>query len=193
MSESSSTEIGDLPPQNDAGPILLGVSSILMVFALISTFSRIYLRISNKIMGWDDATIIVAVLLSIARLGFQIEQAKYGDGKHWVHNSASNYTMINKYGWNAQLLLFSAVAFLKVSICLLILRIKDTRALRIVVFTIMAGVLFTNFGCVIILLAECHPIGFWRGASATCWPRKIRIYSIYGTIGTSTLLTFQNS
>jgi hypothetical protein len=52
-----------------------------------------------------------------------------------------------------------------------------------VVCTVMAGVLVTNFGCVIILLAECRPAGFWREASAKCWPSNIRIYSIYATIG----------
>ena len=52
-----------------------------------------------------------------------------------------------------------------------------------VVCTVMAGVLITNFGCVIILSVECRPAGFWRGVLAKCWPSKIRIYSMYATIG----------
>ncbi|KAK1498951.1 integral membrane protein [Colletotrichum cuscutae] len=47
----------------------------------------------------------------------------------------------------------------------------------------MASVLVTNFGVVVILIAECQPIGFWRGKSAVCWPTHIRIYFIYATIG----------
>lgn len=47
-----------------------------------------------------------------------------------------------------------------------------------VVCKVMAGVLITDFGWVIILLAEMHP----RGSSAACWPNKIRISSIYATI-----------
>jgi hypothetical protein len=175
--------MNDLPRQDDAGPILMWVSGVLMTFIIITTALRMFVRIKNRIVGWDDATIFIAVLLAITRLGFQIEQSKYGNGRHRVYLTPHNYQMINKYGWAGQILLFSAIAFLKVSICLLILRIKDTRALRIVMCTVMAGVLVTNFGCVIILLAECRPAGFWRGASAKCWPNKIRIYSIYATIG----------
>lgn len=162
------------------------VSGVLMVFIVITTSLRLFVRIANRIFGWDDATILIAVALTITRFGFQIEQAKHGNGQHREYLTAENYTMVNKYGWYAQLLLFSAVAFLKVSICFLILRIKNTRALRIVVCTVVAGVLFTNFGCFVILLAECKPAGFWRGASAVCWPSRIRIYSIYATIGMCT-------
>src|SRR5258708_4218309 len=124
--------INDLPPQDDAGPILMWVSGVLMTFIIITTSLRMYVRIQNRIMGWDDATILIAVALAISRLGFQIEQSKYGNGKHRIYLTPYQYTMINKYGWAGQILLFSAVAFLKVSICLLILRIKDTRALRMV-------------------------------------------------------------
>jgi Fungal rhodopsin domain len=178
--------MNNLPPQADVGPILMWVSGVLMIFILVTTSLRMFVRIRNRIVGWDDATILVAVALAITRFGFQIEQSKHGNGKHRIYLTPHNYTTINKYGWYAQLLLFSAVAFLKVSICLLILRIKDTRALRVVVCTVMAGVLLTNFGCVVILLAECKPAGFWRGAAAKCWPSKIRIYFIYATIGTCT-------
>jgi hypothetical protein len=172
------------PPKDDAGPILMWVSGVLMTFIIITTSLRMYVRIANRIFGWDDGTILIAVAIAVTRLGFEIKQSKYGNGQHRTYLTPHSYMMINKYGWLAQILLFSAVAFLKVSICLLILRIKDTRTFRIVIFTVMAGVLFTNFGCVIILLAECKPVGFWRGASAKCWPSKIRIYSIYATIGT---------
>ncbi|KAE9370148.1 hypothetical protein N431DRAFT_546099 [Stipitochalara longipes BDJ] len=177
--------MNNLPSKDDAGPILMWISGVLMTFIILTTSLRMFVRIRNRILGWDDGTILIAVALAITRLGFQIEQSKYGNGKHRIYLTPYQYTMINKYGWAAQILLFSAVAFLKVSICLLILRIKDTRVLRMVVCTVMAGVLFTNFGCVIILLAECKPAGFWRGATAKCWSPKIRIYSIYATIAYS--------
>lgn len=174
-----------LPPQEDAGPILMWISGVLMGLIVITTALRMFVRGINRIIGWDDATILVTVAITITRLGFQIEQSRHGNGKHRVYLNADDYKLINKYGWYAQIMLFIAVAFLKLSICLLILRIKDTKALKAVVYTVMSGVLFTNFGCVIILIAECKPAGFWRGSSAKCWPNKIRIYSIYATIGMS--------
>src|SRR5882757_7458982 len=123
--------VNDLPPQNDDGLILMWVSGVLMIFIIINTALRIFVRMKNRIVRWDDATILVAVALATTRLGFQIEQSKCGNGKYRIYLTPHNYQMINNYGWAAQIFLFSAVAFLKVSICLLIFRIKDTRALRI--------------------------------------------------------------
>lgn len=173
----------DLPPMENAGPTLMVVVGILTSIAIITTSARIYVRLMNRVFGWDDAMMLFAVAFSIARLAVEIKQSQYGNGKHRVYLTAHQYTMINMYGWYGQIFLFTPVAFLKVSIGFLILRIKDTRAFKILVYTLMAGVIFTNGGVVIILLAECRPAGFWRGSSAKCWPSHIRIYSIYATIG----------
>ncbi|CZR51573.1 uncharacterized protein PAC_01450 [Phialocephala subalpina] len=175
----------DLPPMENAGPILMVVLGILITIAIITTSARIYARIRNRIFGWDDAMMLIAVAFSIARLAVEIKQSQYGNGKHRVYLTARQYMMINMYGWYGQIFLFTSVAFLKVSIGFLILRIKDTKAFKILVYSLMAGVVFTNGGVVIILLAECRPAGFWRGSSAKCWPSHVRIYSIYATIAFS--------
>ena len=154
-----------------------------MAFILTTTALRMFVRIKNRIFGWDDATILMSVACAITRLAFLIRQEQHGNGKHNVYLSSYDYMMVNKYGWFSQIFLFSAVAFLKLSIGLLILRIKDSKALRMLMYGVVSGVLFTNFGVVVILLAECRPAGFWRGKAAKCWPSKVRIYSIYATIG----------
>ena len=61
-----------LPPQDDAGPILMWISGVLMAFIVLTTSLRMYVRIQNRILGWDDGTILIAVALAITRLGFQI-------------------------------------------------------------------------------------------------------------------------
>ncbi|OHE92932.1 integral membrane protein [Colletotrichum orchidophilum] len=174
-----------LPPDEDAGPISFSLALILTIFLIITTGLRLWVRAANRGLGWDDLTIILAAATAITRFGFIVLQWEHGNGRHRVFLSDYNYMMINMYGWWAQMLLFISVAFLKVSICLLILRIKDTKMLKTLLYIIMAGVLITNFGVVIILIAECHPVGFWRGKSAVCWPTDIRIYSIYATIAYS--------
>lgn len=173
----------DLPPRQDAGPTLMAISGVLMFFVLLTTALRIFVRIKNRIFGWDDVTILMSVACAVTRLAHEVKQHHHGNGQHKVYLDPYDYKMINKFGWFAQIFLFSAVAFLKVSLGLLILRIKNTRPLRYLVYGTIGGVLVTNFGVVIILLAECRPAGFWRGASAKCWPPKVRIYSIYATIG----------
>jgi hypothetical protein len=173
---------GSPPPDDDVGPVLMWISGVLAFFVITTTFLRLYVRVFNRIFGWDDGTILIACLTAVVRLAFLIKQSQHGNGRHRVYIKENDYMMINMYGWYAQIFLFTSVAFLKVSICLLLLRIKDTKPLRILLYIVMGGVIITNFGVVFILLAECRPAGFWRGASAQCWPTQIRIYSIYATI-----------
>lgn len=173
-----------LPPDEDIGPASVATAAVLTALMIITTSARIWVRTANRKLGWDDWTVLIASGVSIVRFAFVVKQQQYGNGRHRVYLSDYDYMMINMYGWWGQILLFLAVAFLKVSICFLILRIKDTKILKILLYTIMGGVLVSNFGVVIILVAECQPAGFWRGKSAKCWPTQIRIYSIWATIGT---------
>ncbi|KAF6830301.1 integral membrane protein [Colletotrichum musicola] len=176
-----------LPPDENVGPISVALAAVLTALLIITTGLRIWVRAANRKLGWDDWTILLAAATCIARFAIVVKQAEHGNGRHRVYLSEWDYMMVNMYGWWGQVLLFLAVAFLKVSICLLILRIKDTKALKIMLYILMAGVLVTNLGVVIILIAECQPVGFWRGASAKCWPTQIRIYAIYATIAYSAL------
>lgn len=171
------------PPNEDVGPISFSLALALTISLVITTGLRLWVRAATRKLGWDDLTIALAGATAITRFAFVVLQWKHGNGRHRVYLSDHDYMMINMYGWWGQMLLFISVAFLKVSICLLILRIKDTKLLKGVLHVIMAGVLITNFGVVVILIAECQPVGFWRGKSAVCWPTHIRIYFIYATIG----------
>ncbi|KAF6794285.1 integral membrane protein [Colletotrichum sojae] len=176
-----------LPPDENVGPISVALAAVLTALLIITTGLRIWVRAANRKLGWDDWTILLAAATCIARFAIVVKQAEHGNGRHRVYLTEWNYMMVNMYGWWGQILLFAAVAFLKASICLLILRIKDTKALKVMLYILMAGVLLTNFGVVIILIAECRPAGFWRGASAKCWPTEVRIYAIYATIAYSVL------
>jgi hypothetical protein len=175
---------GDLPPDENVGPVLMWISGILMFFILVTTGLRLFIRYLNRATGLDDAAIVLSAACAATRLAFLAKQYEHGNGRHMVYLTPENYTLINKYGWYAQVFLFSSTAFLKISIGLLLLRLKNTKILRILTYTVMAFVCITNFGVVIILIAECKPVGFWRGKNAVCWSNRVRIYSIYATIGT---------
>jgi hypothetical protein len=90
--------VNDLPPQNDDGPNLMWVSGVLMTFIIINTALRIFVRMKNRIVRWDDAAILVAVALATTRLCFQIEQSKCENGRYRISLTPHNYRMINKYG-----------------------------------------------------------------------------------------------
>ncbi|KAF4998885.1 hypothetical protein FGRMN_2816 [Fusarium graminum] len=174
-----------LPSDENVGPILLGVSGTCLALVIITTGLRIWVRSALRCLGWDDFTIIVAAVLATARYSVQVAQVKIGNGRHRWFIKAENYLQNNKLGWVAQILLFASICLLKVSILLLLLRIKDSPRVKYSAWAIMAGLFFTNFGCIVILLSECKPISaYWTGVGE-CWDPRVRIYSIYATIAFS--------
>lgn len=174
-----------LPPDENVGPILLGVSSVLIALVIITTGLRVWVRSALRCLEWDDYTIIMATVLGIARYATQVAQISLGNGRHRWYLPTENYIRINMLGWIAQILLFASICLLKVSILLLLLRIKNSRGLRWSAWSVMAGLVITNFGCIVILLAECNPVGgYWTGVGK-CWNPRVRIYAIYLTIGMS--------
>lgn len=176
-----------MPPDENSGPALLAVSSILIALILISSSLRIFVRFSNGALGLDDYTIVVVTVLCLARFAIQVVQVnRYGNGRHRWYIDPSDYVTNNMLGWYTQVILFATMCLLKVSICLLLLRIKNNKGLRIFMYCIMTGLFITNFGCIVILLAQCRPISvYWTGGGGECWDTRIRIYSIYFTIGQS--------
>jgi hypothetical protein len=174
-----------MPPDENVGPALLVVNGILIALVLITSSLRIFVRFSLGILGLDDYTMILVTILATMRVGVQAAQVnKYGNGRHRWYLSSDDYTNNNMLGWYAQVILFATMCFLKVSICFLILRIKNSRALKIFLYCVMAGLFITNFGCIVILLAQCKPISvYWTGTGGVCWDTRVRIYAIYLTIG----------
>ena len=174
---------GPLPPDGMAGPALLISSGILTVIALATTAVRLHVRRRKRMLGWDDLTVVLTVILALARLGLQAVEVVHGSGRRQINLDPDEYVVANMYGWYSQLLLFVAVCMLKVSICLLLLRIKNDRKLRVLIYCVMGGLVVTNGGVIIVMLAECRPIeAYWLG-NGVCWDPRVRIYSIYSTIG----------
>lgn len=182
------TTDGELPPDENVGPILMGITGVLTAMIVSTTSVRIYVRARQHMLGWDDWTILITTLMAVTRMAVQAVQCAHGNGRHQEYLAKEDVQFSNMMGWYAQLLLFASVCLLKVSILLLILRIKDSRRLRIFLYIVMGGLAITNFGCILILLAECSPVSaYWTGQTDKCWPTKVRIYAIYFTISYSVL------
>ncbi len=184
---------GSMPPDDNVGPALLITSSVLLALALSTTAVRLLVRTRNRLSGWDDHTMAATAACAAARFGCQVAQVRHGNGRHRVYLAEADYRASNMFGWAAQLLLFAGLCLLKLSICLLLLRIQKNsdggRRLRRLMCAIVAGLVATNGAVIIILLAECHPIqAYWAADGASCWDPRVRIYSVFFTIGESAVL-----
>ncbi|KAK1991319.1 hypothetical protein LX36DRAFT_352245 [Colletotrichum falcatum] len=176
-----------LPPDENINPVLLGISGVLIFFVVFTTSIRLYVRFMLRHMGWDDYLMALVASLGIVRFGVQCAQGASGNGRHRWHISTEQYVRNNMLGWFAQIILFASICILKCSIMLLLLRIKNSSKLKYFLWSVMAGLVITNFGVIVILLAECDPVdAYWTGVGI-CWDAKIRIYSIYLTISYSVL------
>lgn len=174
------------PPDENIGPTIVGVTTSLTVLVVVTTCLRLYTRWALRKLGWDDYTIAITIVLAVTRTAIQVVQAQHSNGRHQVYVSAEDYVFNNMLGFYTQIFLFASSCLLKSSVCLLLLRIKDTRTLRISLYTVMTGLFVTNFGCIIILLAECSPVEtYWKGTGGVCWDPKVRIKAFYITIGES--------
>lgn len=159
------------------------MTASLTVLIIVTTSLRLYSRWVLRNLGWDDYTIAVTAVLAVTRTAIQAVQAHHGNGRHQVYVSDDDYVYNNMLGFFTQIFLFASSCLLKSSICLLLLRIRDTRGLKILLYTVMAGLFVTNFGCIVILLAQCSPVEtYWKETGGVCWDPKVRIDAFYLTI-----------
>ncbi|EHK16325.1 uncharacterized protein TRIVIDRAFT_119427, partial [Trichoderma virens Gv29-8] len=124
-------------------------------------------------------------ILALPRMAIQVVQVTvYNNGRHRWYISESDYINNNMLGWYSQILLFAGVCFLKSSILFLIIRLRDEAKVRRILYAVISGLFITNFGTIVILVAECSPPSvYWTQIGGKCWDTRIRIYAIYFTIG----------
>jgi hypothetical protein len=182
----SSTQSGQpLPPDKNIGPVLVWLTLSLALVAWGLTGLRLLVRWRSRNLGWDDYTMILANLAANSRMIFQFLQLRHGNGRHRVYLDPEQYVLSSKWGWYAQMGLFGGMCFVKISICLLILRLKNNKFLRWLLGVCITGLVITNSAFIIILLAECRPINaYWRPSRGKCWPSAVRIYTAYCAVGT---------
>lgn len=183
-----------LPPDVDIGPILLGVSFAFVFPSVFLTGLRVWVRARDKTLGWDDGTILVATVLSVIMSALSINAVQHGKGRHIWYLAKEEAQHISMLSWINQLVLFTAVTFVKSSICLLVLRIKNTKVLRVFLYTVIGFLIITNLLPIIALLVECNPVDkFWdRARKGTCMPPDFRIYSIWVETGMCCILQRMN-
>jgi hypothetical protein len=157
--------------------MLVGVSYAFIFPAVITTGLRLWIRARERVLGIDDGTITVAVLLSIVLSTVSILGVHYGKGHHVWYLTTEQTMEISKLSWINQVVLFCELCLIKISICLLVLRIKNTRGLRYFLYGVMALLVITNIIPIIALCIECQPTwGFWNRKKAQHCRSPVTLY-----------------
>ncbi|KAK3067334.1 hypothetical protein LTR53_015868 [Teratosphaeriaceae sp. CCFEE 6253] len=168
------------PPDVDIGPMMVAVACAFLIPAIITTSLRLWIRAREQVLGLDDAAIGAAAVLSIALSSLSIVAVKHGKGRHAHYLRKEQIAKISELSWVVQIVLFCALCLVKISVCLLVLRIKNTRPLRRFLYGVMALLVVTTVIPIIALCIECRPLqGFWHREMGHCHSPNFRIYSIY--------------
>jgi len=169
-----------LPPDENIGPMLVTATFVLFAPTITTTALRIWVRAKEKVLGADDYVMVIAALLSLVLGSLNIAGVHYGKGRHICYLESADIITIGKLSWINQIVLFMSICLVKISICLLLLRIKNTTRFRWSVRSVIALMMITNVVAIITLLAECTPVyGFWDRQHGKCRSPNLRIYSIW--------------
>ena len=178
--------------QGNWGPAILGLTIAFLVLVLIFLFLRIVTRVWIVHQFWyDDAAIIMAVvralktplvstLLNIKQLGTTIGagldfvEVSYGFGKHQQFLSPHHLMEFNKYTYGEWIQTFATLMWTKVSICLFLMRLPNSKALLLPLQYAVAFLLFSNTILTVIWIMQCQPIHAAWDNRGICMSREAK-------------------
>ena len=153
--------LGSLGENRGGGIIATSVLvSVLSSAAVILRFAtRIWIVCS---VGWDDYTMLCAVLGVIISAGLVIAEVHYGFGQHRAELTQWQYIEFMKYSYGEWIQTFQTLMFTKISICLFLLRIPVEKYLLRPIQVAVAALIVSNIILTLLWIFQCNPI-------ATAW------------------------
>jgi hypothetical protein len=175
---SSSSSCDPLPADDNIGNELLIPAAVFIVPSVITTALRLWARRNS--LGLDDWTILLAATLTITMDALSVVGVTHGKGRHVCFLEDESIAEVSKYSWINQIVLFWALLFIKTSICLLVLRVKSTRLLRLTSGLVIGLMVASTLVACVALLVECKPVSaYWSRSTGHCRAPTFRIYSIW--------------
>ncbi|KAH8666810.1 hypothetical protein BX600DRAFT_436191 [Xylariales sp. PMI_506] len=171
------------------GIVVLTFCIFFSVLSLIVVSLRVWVRGRSKMLGWDDALMVIGLLLYLATAVLAGYATFHGLGGPPNRVSSSMNTQGVKYTMIWQLVYIPSVVFIKNSICITLLRIAVERAHRWALYVtigISTAVSITGF---VGLISSCRPISAqWIIGAGTCAPRTI-VTSMYYVVSAGAVVT----
>ncbi|KAK3901213.1 hypothetical protein C8A05DRAFT_35109 [Staphylotrichum tortipilum] len=156
---------------------LIAASAVTWAIGAFFVALRFYARgcLLRNAIGVEDWLIIVALVFSGATCAGMIEQAVYGNGKHYLDIDPAVRVPMSRAGWYSILWYMMSLLFTKIAILLLYLRVLSFRHARYIVYALLATVIIANgIWTLYTVLTACKPLrAFWiMTPGAWCRPNR---------------------
>lgn len=166
-----------LPPSGDQdqGHRYIAAAWIFVMTALLSTAIRILVRARlTRNLGWDDFWIVVTMISNLVGLGFVTTEVANGLGHHMYYLTANQRRRFAIIGWLDWMQTFITIMFCKISICMFLLRIKNTRwNIRFMYALIAANVVVTTVAVGLFIGICSPPAAYWTiGLNGRCFSNE---------------------
>lgn len=166
-----------LPPNGDEtqGPRYIAAAWVLVMAALLTTIVRILVRARlTRNLGWDDFWIVVCMICNLVGLGFVTAEFTDSLGRHMYYLTARQQRRFIIIGWLDWMQTFITIMFCKFSICMFLLRIKNTRWNVNFMYTLIGLNTIVTIVVVGLFIGICSPpAAYWTiGLEGRCFSRE---------------------
>ncbi|KAL3459490.1 hypothetical protein BJX64DRAFT_301233 [Aspergillus heterothallicus] len=160
---------------NDRSLAVTTVAAVFMSLATVAVLLRCYVRgLLIKAFGWDDATMVVAMVFYLMFSGCMIGGSIYGTGRKFAVLTAHERVTAMKYWWLCEIAYCFASIGCKVSVCIFLMRITVKRLHIWILYLVMAFTVITGLMFMFIMLLQCKPLEYF-------WTRTALDPTIEGT------------
>ncbi|KAF3762688.1 hypothetical protein M406DRAFT_26345, partial [Cryphonectria parasitica EP155] len=169
-------------------PQILAVAYTFLTISTIATALRIYCR------GWvikafalDDWLAIVAQILFILFISYEVGGVHYGNGRHFADIEPGDIPKAMQMWWTCEPLYVLTNMAIKASIAIFLLRICVSKWHKWIIYVVIGVTELYSFAFFLLFLLQCRPLSyFWLRYSADppaggwCWSAPIIPKTFYG-------------
>ncbi|KAJ5823052.1 hypothetical protein N7447_005392 [Penicillium robsamsonii] len=139
------------------------VAAVFLPIATITVMLRIYVRgWIVKAFGWDDGTMVIALLFYAMFCGTMIGGTIFGTGYMFKNLAAENRLIAMKYWWLCEIAYCFASVGCKISVCIFLMRITIKPVHIFILYTAMALTVMAGLVFMFLMLLQCKPVDyFW--------------------------------
>ncbi|KAN0116805.1 hypothetical protein V8E51_002782 [Hyaloscypha variabilis] len=155
----------------DNQPLDIWVTVLLLVVPMIALAARVYVRLTNKTFGADDALMAAGAFFYVFQCTTVIGGAVAGIGLQNEHITGhAQYVAAGRWFYFNILAYSTAAVFVRLSILVTLLRLFDSTRYKYSIYVAMATIIAVAFQGIIFLLVQCKPISwYWdKTGSGSC-------------------------